>query len=79
MFHTELKQVCSWLKAMESPLSAEKLIADHKEEYYNISRETYELIATLTNTPKLFDYEAYHRDCDIDINEMSNGVCIALY
>ena len=28
---------------------------------------------------RYFDYEAYHRDCDIDINEMSNGVCIALY
>ena len=23
-----------------------------------------------------FDYEAYYKDCDFDISEMSNGVCI---
>lgn len=23
-----------------------------------------------------FDFEAYHRDCDFDISEMSNGICI---
>lgn len=26
---------------------------------------------------RYFDYEAYHRDCDFDIYEASNGVCIA--
>lgn len=26
---------------------------------------------------RYFDYKAYHRDCDFDIHEMSNGVCIA--
>lgn len=26
---------------------------------------------------RYFDYEAYHRDCDYDIYEASNGVCIA--
>ena len=26
---------------------------------------------------RYFDYESYHRDCDFDIHEMSNGVCIA--
>ena len=25
---------------------------------------------------RYFDYEAYHRDCDFDIYEASNGVCI---
>lgn len=25
---------------------------------------------------RYFDYEAYHRDCDYDIYEASNGVCI---
>lgn len=26
---------------------------------------------------RYFDYDAYHRDCDFDIYEASNGVCIA--
>ena len=26
---------------------------------------------------RYFDFEAYHRDCDFDIYEASNGVCIA--
>lgn len=26
---------------------------------------------------RYFDWEAYHRDCDFDIYEASNGVCIA--
>jgi hypothetical protein len=25
---------------------------------------------------RYFDYEAFHRDCDFDIYEASNGVCI---
>lgn len=25
---------------------------------------------------RYFDYDAYHRDCDLDIYEASNGVCI---
>lgn len=25
---------------------------------------------------RYFDYEAYHRDCDFDMTEMSNGICI---
>lgn len=27
---------------------------------------------------RYFDYEAYHRDCDFDIYEADNGVCIVL-
>lgn len=26
---------------------------------------------------RYFDYDAYHRDCDFDVSEMSNGVVIA--
>jgi hypothetical protein len=28
---------------------------------------------------RYFDYDAYHRDCDFDIYEASNGVCIMAY
>lgn len=36
-----------------------------------------ELQSSASIVMRYFDYDAYHRDCDFDINEMSNGVCIA--
>lgn len=28
---------------------------------------------------RYFDYEAYHRDCDFDVTEASNGIVVCLY
>ena len=36
-----------------------KLIAEHPEEYYNVSRKTCELIAVLTNSRELMKPELY--------------------
>lgn len=36
-----------------------------------------ELQAASSIVMRYFDYDAYHRDCDFDIVEMPNGVCIA--
>ena len=37
----------------------QKLIAEHQEEYYNVSRKTCELIAVLTNSKELLKPELY--------------------
>lgn len=34
-------------------------IAEHREEYYNVSIETCELIETLTNSKKLLSWKEY--------------------
>lgn len=36
-----------------------------------------ELASVPDNITRYFDYEEYHRDCDFDVTEMSNGVVIA--
>lgn len=36
-----------------------------------------ELASVPDSIARYFDYEAYHRDCDFDVTEMSNGIVIA--
>lgn len=36
-----------------------------------------ELASVPDSIARYFDYEEYHRDCDFDVTEMSNGVVIA--
>lgn len=36
-----------------------------------------ELTSVPDSIARYFDYEEYHRDCDFDVTEMSNGVVIA--
>lgn len=57
MFETELKQVFSFIKCAHDKRQLKKLIAEHKEEYYNVDRETAEFIATVTNSRELLSYE----------------------
>lgn len=47
------------------------------EEYHDCCDECLGLENNDSILARYFDYEAYHRDCDFDIHEMSNGVCIA--
>lgn len=55
MFHTELRQVFSFLKNATNRSTLRKFIAENLEEYYNISTDTYELINTITNTSGLLN------------------------
>lgn len=50
MFHTELRQVFTFLKHATNRNSLQKLIAEHPKDYYNVSKETCELIAALTQS-----------------------------
>lgn len=47
------------------------------DTYYDCMDELIEIDCNNDFLFRYFDYEAYHRDCDFDISEMSNGVCIA--
>lgn len=47
------------------------------DTYYDCMDELIEIDCNNDFLFRYFDYEAYHRDCDEDISEMSNGVCIA--
>lgn len=55
MFSTELKQVFSFLKYAPDKRELQKYIAENREDYYNISKESCELIATLTNSKELLN------------------------
>ena len=55
MFHTELRQIFSFLKHSFSKTELQNFLAEHREEYYNISKEACELLATLTHTAELFE------------------------
>jgi antirestriction protein len=59
--------------------------AINKKDYYTIFTDIDqyhdscdELLEFSNNSllERYFDYESYHRDCDFDIYEASNGVCI---
>jgi antirestriction protein len=45
------------------------------EQYHNCCDETIEF-GNNELLERYFDFEAFHRDCDYDIFEASNGVCI---
>ncbi len=59
MFHSELKQVFSYLKCASDKEKLQNFIAEHREEYYNVSMETCELIATLTNSRELLKWKEH--------------------
>ena len=46
------------------------------DEYHDSCDELVEELNSDSLLARYFDYEAYHRDCDFDIYEASNGVCI---
>lgn len=59
MFQTELKQVFSFLKYALDKEKLKNFIAEHREEYHNVSIETCELIEALTNSKKLLTWKEY--------------------
>ena len=46
------------------------------EQYHDCCDESIDFRGCSDLLERYFDYEAFHRDCDFDIYEASNGVCI---
>jgi hypothetical protein len=46
------------------------------DEYHESCDETIDFSGCNELLERYFDYDAFHRDCDFDIYEASNGVCI---
>ena len=46
------------------------------DQYHNCCDEILDFSGCNEILERYFDYDAYHRDCDFDIYEASNGVCI---
>ena len=49
------------------------------EQYHDCCDELLDFSGSNEILERYFDYEAYHRDCDFDIFEASNGVCVVCY
>lgn len=56
MFQTDLRQVFTFLKHAKNKRKLRQVIEENRQDWYNIDRETYELIAELTNSHKLLKY-----------------------
>lgn len=72
MFKTELNQVFSFLKCSDDKKKLKELIANRKEEYYNMSNENVELLATITRSKELLKIERS------DNGQGGNDMCKAL-
>ena len=72
MFKTELNQIFSFLKCSNDKEKLKELIANRKEEYYNMSDESVELLATITKSKELLKLEK------TDNNQGGNDMCKAL-
>lgn len=49
------------------------------DSYYDSMDELLDFSGCNEMLERYFDFEAYHRDCAFDVNEMSNGVVIEAY
>lgn len=52
------------------------IIFSNLEQYHDSCTETLDFSGCNEILERYFDYEAFYRDCDFDIYEASNGVCI---
>lgn len=71
-FHTELQVLFEFLRYASDKRALEKLLAEKKETYYNVDKETYELIAVLTNSKEMLEYKEKHA------GEEENNMCQAI-
>lgn len=62
MFCGELKQVFSFLKHSDNLKLLQKHLAEHEEEYYNISEASCELISTITHSKELMRLQASKKE-----------------
>lgn len=74
-FRTELREVFEFLRYSKEKEALEKLIAERAESYYNISNDTYRIIAELTKSEDLLkNKEAYENEG----GGQNMGLCKAL-
>lgn len=52
-FQSELRIVFEFLRYAKDKNALRKIVAEHSENYYNVSNETYQMIAVLTNSTEL--------------------------
>lgn len=52
-FHSELRIIFEFLRYAKDKEALRKVVAGNSENYYNVSNETYEMIAVLTNSVEL--------------------------
>ena len=62
MFASELRQVFSFLKYSEDKEKLQKYIAENSADFYNISDESVELMAVLTNSEKILDVDRFRNE-----------------
>lgn len=61
-FHTELRLLFGFLRYASDKEKLEKVLADNEEGYYNVDKETYWLIAEMTNSEELLKYGEEHEE-----------------
>lgn len=61
-FHTELRLLFEFLRYATDKEMLMKLLADRRKGYYNVDNETYQMIATMTNSKELIEYSEEHED-----------------
>lgn len=71
-FHSELQLLFEFLRYSSDKKSLKKLLAERKEAYYNVDKETYEMIAVLTNSQEMLEYKEKHT------GEEENNMCQAI-
>lgn len=71
-FHTELQVLFEFLRYASNKKALEKLLAEKKDTYYNVDKETYEMIAVLTNSKEMLEYGKRH------VGEEENNMCQAI-
>lgn len=75
----EIAAVMEYLGTTDAQEAIDKkdhyIIFSDIEQYHDSCDETLEF-GNNELLERYFDYESYHRDCDFDIYEASNGVCI---
>ena len=75
----EVAAVMEYLGTRDAAEAIEKkdnyTIFSDLDQYHDFCDENLEFVKNEL-LARYFDYDAYHRDCDFDIYEASNGVCI---
>lgn len=74
-FESELRVVFEFLRYSDDKEALRKVVATHSEKYYNVSNETYQIIAMLTNSEELLMNNSNSKN---DGGRNQNNMCKAL-
>lgn len=78
-YNTEKKETFYTMDDLENAVAdTEKLtIFKTMDDYYDYCDDLLSFADSNSVEARYFDYDAYHRDCEYDVTEASNGVVIA--